>query len=313
MLQKILTWFLGLSRLGVLSDSEDGVSRRIVLSNVVFISLPIVYIIFMVIDYESYLLPINQLRFDQFVVPIIILVCIFCLFLNKLHNTMLSRLLFLTLWPFLLHIIPIALLKTPSDYYIAFPSGIIFHALLIQLMFSHRKEAILFWLYFGVNFITMIFVADILIYFDTNMDFPRKIVDDKYYLYDGILYWLLFNLVMFYVLLVIEMYIKKLNTSLFLIENNKEELTILNENLEKIVSARTSELKDQHNKIREYAFYNAHLLRGPFCRIQGLIQLQEMIKGSLEEENEIRDRLKDSIEELDAIIREIQHIVQTGG
>src|SRR6478609_8941560 len=136
-----------LSRLGIHSNEEDEVGRRITFSNVIFVSLPLVYMIFMVIDYQSYLHPVEELRFDQFVVPLMILVCFLCFWWNSLKLTTFSRLLFLTLWPVLLHIIPIWLLNTPLDYFLAYPFGIAFHSMLIQLMLSHRKEKCFFWLF----------------------------------------------------------------------------------------------------------------------------------------------------------------------
>jgi len=307
---KRIRWFLNLTRLGVIPDYEDDVSRRIVFSNVVFVSLPIVYLIFMVIDYESYLTPINELRFDQIVVPIIIGICFFSLWLNHLGRTTISRILFIVLWPFLLHIIPIKLLHTPSDYYLAYPFGIVFHSMLIQLMFSYRKEWRLFCFFMVFNLLGMIFSPTILTYFDADHDIPKGMINYKYYFYDGILYWLLFNLVTFYILYVIESYIKRVNNSKELIEKQKEELNALNQNLEVLVSERTSELEGQNEKLRQHAFFNAHLLRGPFCRVQGLIQLQDLAGGDSNDNSEIKLKLNESLEELDSRIREIQKLVE---
>ena len=305
-----IRWILSLNRLGVKTDYEDEISRRIVFSNVVFISLPIVYLIFMVIDYESYLTPISELHFDNFVVPIIITICLFCLWLNNLGKTTTSRVLFIGLWPLLLHIIPIKLLQTPSDYYLAFPFGIVFHSMLSQLMLSHGKERALFWFCLLLNFLTIIFSPSILTYFDIDHDIPKEMMNDRYYLLDGVLYWLLFNLVTFYILTIIESYIKKVNDSKELIERQKEELNLLNRGLEILVNQRTSELEEQNSKLRKHAFFNAHLLRGPFCRIQGLIQLQDTTDVDYNNE-EIKSRLNESIQELDERIREIQNLVDT--
>ena len=150
------SWWFDLNRLGILGNSDDEINRRIAFSNVVYISLPIVYILFMIIDYKSFFQPISVLRFDQFIVPIEIFVCLFCLWLNLKKYTKISRILFLATWPFFLHLIPIWLLQTPDDYYLALPFGIVFHALLIQLMFSHRKEPMYFWSFLGLNFITIL-------------------------------------------------------------------------------------------------------------------------------------------------------------
>jgi signal transduction histidine kinase len=123
------------------------------------------------------------------------------------------------------------------------------------------------------------------------------------------LYWLLFNLVTFYTIYVIGLYIEKVNSSLKLIEEKKEELNAMIQNLEVIVSKRTAELEEQNEKLKQVAFFNAHKLRGPFCRIQGLFQLQDLVGPDAADYLEIRVKLGGSIEELDLRIREIQQMV----
>lgn len=300
-----------LARLGVTADYEDDVSRRIVFSNVVFVSLPIVYLIFMVIDYESYKIPVHELRFDQLIVPIIIAICVFCLWLNKVGRTTVSRIIFIVLWPLLLHLIPLKILQTPYDYYLAYPLGIVFHSILIQLLFSYQLERPLFWSFMAVNVLAIVFFPDVLTYFDLEEEIPGDIVHYMYYLYDGILYWLLFNLVTFYTIYVIGVYIGKLNSSRKLIEEQKEELNAVNQNLELMVFRRTAALEEQNEKLRQYAYFNAHKLRGPFCRIQGLIQLQNLEGWNPSDNAEIKTKLDHSIQELDVRIREIQQLVGT--
>ncbi|NJN27421.1 MAG: hypothetical protein HC819_16325 [Cyclobacteriaceae bacterium] len=308
MFKGFLIWIFDLYKLGVQSHDEE-ISRRISFSNVVFISLPVVYFSFMLIDYKSFLDLFSKPRFDQAIVPVVILICFFCLWLNHRGFSLLSRILFLTLWPFLLHIIPIALLKTPLDYYIAFPLGVIFHSLLIQLMLSHRKEAGWYWLFLGLNFLTMLIEADVLAYFVEQGVTPNEIIFDKYFLFDNILYWLLFNLVMFYVLLIIELYIKRINRAKRLIENQKEELDAINENLEKLVEERTHNLEEKNIRLRDYAFYHAHLLRAPYCRVLGLLQLMSMTSSEEEKRTDIMPKLVESLDELDMVIKKINHIV----
>jgi hypothetical protein len=298
-----------LSRLGVHTTEEDEISRRIIFSNAVLVSLPLVYLIFMVIDYQSYLRPIEALRFDQFGVPLMILVCFFCLWLNSVNITNASRILFLAIWPLLLHIVPIWLLHTPLDYFLAYPFGIAFHSMLIQLMLSRRKEKILFWSCLALNFVAMISSPRVLAYFDTDHGLPEGVVNYRYYFFDGILYWLLFNLVTFYILYVIEKYIRQIKVAKELVDEQKEELNAMNQNLEALVFKRTSELEEQNELLKKHAFFNAHLLRGPFCRVQGLLQLLPEAKQP--DNEELRLKLNQSMAELDARIREIQKLVAT--
>jgi signal transduction histidine kinase len=303
-------WLGRISRFGVKSENEDDISRRVVFSNVIFISLPVVYIIFMIIDLESYLIPISQLRFDQFVVPIVILICFCGLYLNKKGITTLSRVLFIIVWPLLLHLIPIKLLFSPSDYMLAYPFGIVFHGLLIQLMFSFKHEKVLFSFFMLINAIGMISFPALLVYFDSDNDIPRAIVNYRYYFFDGILYWLLFNLVIFYIMHIIESNIQRINDAKLLIENQKEELDSINQNLEMLIEQRTKSLLEQNNKLQKHAFFNAHLLRGPFCRIKGLVNLQEL-SSEKDDLDAIKVRLEESLAELDSRLHEIQRMVET--
>ncbi len=306
-----MNWIANLTHLGVPPTLTGDIRWRIVFSNVVFICLPVVYLIFMGLDYKSYMRPFYELNFDQTVVPIIIAVCFLGLWLNKVGFTTISRIIFIISWPVLLHILPIKLLHTPGDYYLVFPLGIIFHALLTQLMFSYRDEKLFFFLFMGANFLLMLASPSILIYYDTSPHTSYAISAGIFYLYDIILYWLLFGLLTFYILVVMEKNITEMTNSKSLIEQQKEELNTFNQQLEKLVHERTRALEEQNEKLKSYAYYNAHLLRGPFCRIQGLVQLENIMPTSESEKEEIRKKLNDSITELDKRIKEIQLIVET--
>jgi hypothetical protein len=297
-----------LIRVGV-TQRPDGEVSRVLFTNVVFICLPVVYLAFIIIDYKSYQVPIDELNFDQFVVPFIIIFCFLGLWLNYLKFTTLSRALFLTLWPLLLHIIPIRILEAPSDYYLAFPFGIVFHSILIQLLFSYRHETALFCSFLIVNLLGMIWAPEILNFFNTNQEIPVEMLEDRYFLLDGILYWLLFNLVTFYILYVTELAIGRLHLSKKLIEDQKEELNILNQTLEAQVIKRTAEVMQKNKKLNSHAYYNAHLLRGPFCRILGLMPLLANAEEGSEEKAQIQEMLDRSLSELDARIMEIQDLL----
>ncbi len=306
---KKFEWFFKVSRVGVTSQLDSALARRVIFSNILFVSLPIVYAIFMVIDYKTYLLSIDHLRFDQFIVPIVILICTLCLWLNKINQSGISRNLFLVSWPLLMHIIPIKLLSAPSDYFFAYPVGIIFHSIMIQLMLSYKNQTRQFSGWMAANFLTLLFAPAFLLDSDSYHHIPSTLIDNQYYALDSILYWLLFNLVVFYTIIELERYIRFVHTSKVLIENQKDELATLNQNLEKVVRLRTLALEEQNQKLKNYAFYNAHELRGPFCRVKGLIYLFE-ISNNPKEIEEIKDLIKKSLDELDKKIAEIQLIVQ---
>ena len=301
MLKSVTQW-------GVKPDHKDEINRRVEFSNVIFMALPVVYIIFMIIDFRSYLHPFKDWRFDELMVPAAALLCLFFLYLNKSGLTFLSRFLFVFAWPILLHLVPISLLNTPVDYYLAYPFGIAFHAMLIQLMFSYRKEPIIFWVLICTNVVAIFFVADVLLFFDHDRNAPLNLINDEYYAYDAILYWLLFNLVTFYILFIIEDYIQRTNQSNALITRQRDELDIFNKRLEQLVKERTDELSQRNAQLMQHAHYNAHLLRGPYCRVKGLVHLHAATPDKADHDM-IRIMLTESLQELDDRILEIQKIV----
>lgn len=56
----------------------------------------------------------------------------------------------------------------------------------------------------------------------------------------------------------------------------QENLSQLNNHLEELVELRTQEVKKQNELIIQYAYANAHKVRGPIARILGLIQLSKI-------------------------------------
>jgi hypothetical protein len=260
-----------------------------------------------------------------------ILLCIGFLMMNKYGFTTLSRVLFLFSWLLLLHIIPIIVHHTPSDYYLAFPIGIIFHSVLIHVSFSSRREPLKFWLFIALNFIVVLTAKEILVMNDASPASQNVLRDDPYFVLDTILYWLLFNLLMYYILYVVDHYIRQMADANSLISVQRQELTEKNEELEQMVSSlrdinqhveylnknlehkvaeRTMELKLNNDKLVQYAYINAHLLRGPFCRVKGLILLRDEILRRNGSDEKIDEFLMRSLDELDEVTTRIQEAVE---
>src|SRR6185369_11552025 len=126
---------------------DEYIRRHVLFSNIIYLTLPLVYLAFMVVDITQSLSfrVIDFFIFDRIIVPITISFCIFCYWLNRIGYHVIGRCAFILLWPILLHILPIIIQHSPSDYYFAFPVGLIFHSVLIQAAFSHKKEKFLFW------------------------------------------------------------------------------------------------------------------------------------------------------------------------
>jgi signal transduction histidine kinase len=325
--QKIVDW----TYFGTTYATHETEKRHIIFSNIIFLTLPIVYLVFMLIDIESFFDLSSILKFDRLIVPITIVLCISFLFLNKWGFTTLSRVLFLISWIVMLHILPIIIHESPSDYYLAFPLGIIFHSILIHASFSSKREPVKFWLFLAGNFWLLLLCKQILVANDVTPESQNILRTDPYYVLDYILYWLLFNLLMFYLLHVIESFINGLSDANTLIRNQREELSErndelkqavvsleqvnkrvadLNKNLEIKVWERTRELEIKNEQLVHYAYMNAHKLRGPFCRVKGLVLLKGLVsKSHTDEEQLINKLLLESLEELDNVTNKIQNTV----
>lgn len=100
---------------------------------------------------------------------------------------------------------------------------------------------------------------------------------------------------------------KELETQNREMERQKEEIQALNENLESLVRLRTSELEDRNNRIREYAFSNSHLVRGPLARILGLAYLAQHNPECVPD---FPAMVHDHAHDLDAVIKEMTKILE---
>jgi len=95
------------------------------------------------------------------------------------------------------------------------------------------------------------------------------------------------------------------------IQAQAEEIKAINDNLELLVKERTEELEKKNNALEEYAFINAHKLRGPVASILGLIYLMNKIDMDDDARNVLR-HLQDSSEKLDAIVNSITRAIEKG-
>lgn len=88
------------------------------------------------------------------------------------------------------------------------------------------------------------------------------------------------------------------------------ELKIMNENLDQLVKERTQKVHDQFDQLLKYAHHNSHEVRAPLSRMQGLMSiiLQE---EDIQNKMDLIEKLKISSEELDAVIIEMNQILES--
>lgn len=94
------------------------------------------------------------------------------------------------------------------------------------------------------------------------------------------------------------------------LNQQQEEILSINNHLEGLVEVRTLEIKKQNELLRNYAYFNAHKVRGPLARILGLIYLIKIETPQKQEDFlDFIQRLEVCANELDLTIREINEIL----
>lgn len=89
-----------------------------------------------------------------------------------------------------------------------------------------------------------------------------------------------------------------------------EEIRAVNDNLENLVRKRSEKIEYQNQQLTEYAFFNAHKVRGPLARILGIVHLIGLNAPGHRDEDLI-EMLKNAAEELDRTIKEINNVLES--
>lgn len=84
----------------------------------------------------------------------------------------------------------------------------------------------------------------------------------------------------------------------------ENQISSLNNSLEKTIERRTLELTVRNVQLSEYAFMNSHKVRGPLARILGLLALnkEDLNKG---ERDEVYLKMEEAAKELDAVVSDM--------
>jgi signal transduction histidine kinase len=183
------------------------------------------------------------------------------------------------------------------------------------------------------SFVLTFFYFDIMMMFDRSSDphvpLTKSVLSLKI---NYLTLWTFLNIIMMYVLRINRRFYSEIKAQKEIIEKQQvqlrdsndelairnteltranHELTSLNQQvrtmnheLENRVTARTRELVERNEKLTEYAFMNAHLLRSPVSRIKGLINLFGITKEA-EEKERVQSLLNETAEELDHVIHTI--------
>lgn len=107
---------------------------------------------------------------------------------------------------------------------------------------------------------------------------------------------------------------QKLQHQFEIISQQKKEIEKLNVNLENQVLARTQKLNIINHELKEYAFMNAHNVRGHLATILGLFYLIDNKLCSKEEERYIMEQVSSEAKKMDLVVNKInKKLEQLGG
>jgi signal transduction histidine kinase len=91
-----------------------------------------------------------------------------------------------------------------------------------------------------------------------------------------------------------------------LLQQQKEEIEFLKDHLDDLVKERTREVEEKGQRISDYAYTNAHHLRGPLARILALIDAMKLEGYPSQKEYQFSlEALYKSAREMDKVVRDI--------
>ncbi|UXX78435.1 hypothetical protein N7E81_13820 [Reichenbachiella carrageenanivorans] len=226
------------------SDSEKlkTTKERIILANVMFLMVPIIILISYVLDYKEYLIPYNELNFDQFTRMMFAGASLFCYYLNRQDQFLLSRWVYILSWIAFWLVLDPVVQGTSPDYYFHFDLSIIGLSLVSQILFSYKKEPIIYGFLMVFSLVCIYFQQSYLLHFDANQEFTKTFLNNDYTYLTSIYYWAIFNLIIGYLLFIYE------KSNIHLSENNVK-LDRLTSNLEEVVEERTTDLRKKQNEL----------------------------------------------------------------
>ncbi len=83
----------------------------------------------------------------------------------------------------------------------------------------------------------------------------------------------------------------------------KDNLSVLNKDLEKIVNERTAKIQIQNEILIKYSYTNAHHLRGPVARLLGLGSIYKL--ENQPDADFIIEKMVDQAIQIDSVIKQI--------
>jgi signal transduction histidine kinase len=275
---------------------DDSAQRRVLSNTVYWITLLLMGVYFALYFALSPNHVINLFRFDSLVPVLLTGISILCIALNKFKYWGFSRGTFLFTWMMLVNILPPILIGVNSSSYVVHPVLCIISSLMVHLFFSFYSSRWAYVSFLIASFVLTLFSFDFLKLFDDEADYRGLPLNHAQVTTIYVMCWIFINLTL--------VYIYRINWKAH------NELRVKNEVIEKMnaeletrVETRTKQLKERNDRLQNYAFMNAHIVRAPLSRILGLINLLKNSGHDPQEEPLIQKYLSESADELDEIIR----------
>gem|GEM_PF-769174 len=306
-----------LFNVGIDEMSDQDLRMRITASNIVFITISMIFLIILGLGAKTYFTQgIPTFRAS---IPLIL----FCvsmggILLNHLRCFLAARLVFFLSWTLLITAFPVWRPVTVYGYFLHPMFGIV-SSTMVLLMFSFRKEKAVYLISLIFSMLITVFSFDFVSLFDQegiSETVLSHTTNFRLHIYP-FFFSIFFNLVFIYIFRIngkfIDLQQKQHET---IVNQNRQlsearlKLELTNSELETHVHERTLKLREQNDSLTEYAFFHAHVLRAPVSRMRGLLNLMNLPIDQTEEKK-IRDLLSQSMKELDDTIHMMNDKLQT--
>ncbi|MDN4166239.1 hypothetical protein QWY31_12050 [Cytophagales bacterium LB-30] len=304
---------------GIDSDSSKSESRITSIVNVLSLFLSILFISISILMLFKESSGHIAIRFFTLSISLCLV-----LFLNRIGQQATARFLFCLAPGYILFLSPIIINQVHEGMFLWMPYAGILFSIVPYLLFIEKQQRVFKWLIIGAYLLAGLFL-DIIFAHTTHSGWDIEFLQRNYIYYKIpqfgfalFLHLIAWVLSLYYdewvgeqeaahkEMQVLQASIAELKTEL---KEKEEEITTVHENLEMILTERTKVIAERNQQIIEYAYFNAHQVRGPLARILGLVSLSRTIKDP-DELLDIMQRIDTSAQELNQAIYKINKILE---
>lgn len=278
----------------------EELKRKISLSNSIYQVTLILLILYEIMEFATDFENAIQIRlynFEKWVPFLLSGAAGLGIILNRNRQWKISRIIFLTSWIILVNVMPVLLSRISPSSYFVHPVLCIISSLMIHLFFSWYEDRWTYIFFLASSLLLTAFSFYFLSLNDSLQSYERLPLDGVPIMTIYLMSWVFINLTL--------VYVYRINWKAYVALQEKTEIIEnLNQSLEAKVEKRTMRLREQNQKLREFAFVNSHVLRAPVSRILGLVNL--LIRAELPKtDKEVVYHLEESAKELDTVIRNL--------